>query len=65
MISTKKYYALYSDSIKDWKMATQREIKNWLNRQIQNDESLESLCLQAMNKGIAQFRNTAQKSGSN
>ena len=46
-------------------MATQREIKNWLNRQIQNDESLESLCLQAMNKGIAQFRNTAQKSGSN
>lgn len=63
--AARKYYALYPDSIKDWKMATQREIKNWLNKQIQNDVPLENLCLQAMKKGIDQFEKTTQKSGSN
>lgn len=60
-----EYYALYPDSIKDWKTATQREIKNWLTKHIQNDAALESLCLEAMKKGIAQFEKTTHKSGSN
>lgn len=62
--TSREYYKLYPDSIKDWERATKEKVTKWIKEQSQDSE-VEAECLEAMKIGIQHFKEQNSKVGSN